>query len=617
LDYTKVGNLYGENITYGTIPSGRLSGSYTGITGVGTITTGIWQASPIQSAYIGNLPASKITSGVFSVERIPVLNYTKVGNLYGENITYGTISTARLPSEVVLTTGSYANPSWITSLDWSKITNRNLNIAWSGELGWGNLTAYPSACPAGQAVHAIGDTLTCIDLSQYGNVTGLGTVNYIPIWTSASNLGNSVIYQNNSNVGIGTTNPLRPLHVYSPNGYGVLVETDNGLDSFEMYSSSYNAYFNIKSRTGGNYNSEIRLYNGGSNYGIIQQNYGNYLALGYNTETPNSLIINSNGNIGIGTTNPSAKLDISDGRIRVLASSSYPTTGGAGIEVGYWQPGDYAFILGYNRSGSQYKPIRVEGSRVSLAISGNEKLVVDSSGKIGIGTTTPNRVFHVVGSGETVVSEFERSGSVLVDIVSSGGSDTGIRFDSSGVSSYTMGIDSGNNSFIIGRGLNDPSSLPYKDFVIDSSGNIGVGTINPQGKVDIVALSGDGVPLNITKETTAGSSQIETLRLVANTTATASGGFGPEIQFYSIWNGGSRDSGKIAGILGPESGKSSLAFYAFNGASSVEMMRVTSSGIGIGTTSPSEKLDVAGTFKATSNGAILNVDSNGDVKVGV
>ena len=41
------------NITSGTLPSGRLSGGYTGVTGVGTLTAGTWNANTIQIAYGG------------------------------------------------------------------------------------------------------------------------------------------------------------------------------------------------------------------------------------------------------------------------------------------------------------------------------------------------------------------------------------------------------------------------------------------------------------------------------------------------------------------------------------------------------------------------------------
>jgi len=42
-----------SNISSGTLPSGRLSGSYTGVTGVGTLTAGTWTASAIGAAYGG------------------------------------------------------------------------------------------------------------------------------------------------------------------------------------------------------------------------------------------------------------------------------------------------------------------------------------------------------------------------------------------------------------------------------------------------------------------------------------------------------------------------------------------------------------------------------------
>ena len=42
-----------DNITSGTLPTGRISGSYTGLTGVGTLTAGTWNATTIGIAYGG------------------------------------------------------------------------------------------------------------------------------------------------------------------------------------------------------------------------------------------------------------------------------------------------------------------------------------------------------------------------------------------------------------------------------------------------------------------------------------------------------------------------------------------------------------------------------------
>jgi len=49
-----------------------------------------------------------------------------------------------------------------TTIDWENITSGwRLDVAWNGELGWQNLTDYPSACSAGKAVTQIADTLIC------------------------------------------------------------------------------------------------------------------------------------------------------------------------------------------------------------------------------------------------------------------------------------------------------------------------------------------------------------------------------------------------------------------------------------------------------------------------
>jgi hypothetical protein len=58
-------------------------------------------------------------------------------------------------------------------------------------------------------------------------VTGSGTKNFIPIWTSSSALGDSVMYQNGSNVGIGTKNPTAPLHAVSASASGFAILGQN------------------------------------------------------------------------------------------------------------------------------------------------------------------------------------------------------------------------------------------------------------------------------------------------------------------------------------------------------------------------------------------------------
>lgn len=62
------------------------------------------------------------------------------------------------------------------------------------------------------------------DNAGTGTVTGSGTADYLSKWTSATNLGNSQLYDNGTNVGIGTNSPSNKLHIV---GGGDLTLFDN------------------------------------------------------------------------------------------------------------------------------------------------------------------------------------------------------------------------------------------------------------------------------------------------------------------------------------------------------------------------------------------------------
>lgn len=106
------------NITSGTLGSARLSGSYTGITGVGTITTGTWTANKVTSGYLGSHVHSgeNITSGTIADARLSS-NVTKLGGTIEQseisglsipvaNLT-GTITDAQLSNDVTVNSTTY------------------------------------------------------------------------------------------------------------------------------------------------------------------------------------------------------------------------------------------------------------------------------------------------------------------------------------------------------------------------------------------------------------------------------------------------------------------------------------------------------------------------------
>ena len=116
------------------------------------------------------------------------------------------------------------------------------------------------------------------------------------------------------------------------------------------------------------------------------------------------------------------------------------------------------------------------------------------------------------------------------------------------------------------------SSASSDSLSLDSSGNVGIGTASPSGKLNLAT----------------GASTACELRLTSNNTGSGSGDRG-RLSVYSSRNDGTAfEAGKIE--IDRESGtedKARLQFFTNGGAGNPERMRIDSSGnVGIGTTSP-------------------------------
>jgi hypothetical protein len=128
-------------------------------------------------------------------------------------------------------------------------------------------------------------------------VTGTGSTNYIPKFTGTSALGNSQIFDNGTNVGIGTSSPAEKLEVSGNTrikGESILGST-SGLAIIRGD--------NLNAGTGG----AIQI----SSSNVVANQY---IAFGSGLSGTGAFAermrVLSAGNVGIGTTSPSAKLDI-------------------------------------------------------------------------------------------------------------------------------------------------------------------------------------------------------------------------------------------------------------------------------------------------------------------
>jgi hypothetical protein len=147
----------------------------TNLTTLGTISSGTWQGTAINATYVGNLPASKITSGVFDNARINFAAPTSIGSATpasgaftslsanaGLSVSSGTINLRPAGSSgtngQVLTTDGSGNVSWqtVTASRPTRIVTANTTLTTTDELvivrGANVLVTLPSSPVNGQVL---------------------------------------------------------------------------------------------------------------------------------------------------------------------------------------------------------------------------------------------------------------------------------------------------------------------------------------------------------------------------------------------------------------------------------------------------------------------------------
>lgn len=179
-------------------------------------------------------------------------------------------------------------------------------------------------------------------------IGGSGTTNYVPKFTTASTLGNSLIFDNGTNVGIGTINPDGKLNVYT----GASVTNSTAFNA----GDGSNSLKYIPYTSAGAYN-DLSVVGGGLLLGNINSKLtiGTWNGTGIQFGPTNTLI---SGNIGIGTATPTSKLQVigTERAFNVVSTndqvnSSFGNTSGPISTIGFYGVGtsnDYVVRIGAN-----------------------------------------------------------------------------------------------------------------------------------------------------------------------------------------------------------------------------------------------------------------------------
>jgi hypothetical protein len=272
--------------------------------------------------------------------------------------------------------------------------------------------------------------------------------------------------------------------------------------------------------------------------------------------------IDSSGNVGIGLSAPTDRLEVNGSSV-FRGSALFNSSGSAGTNSA-------AYIRAANALSSATTPdytwwfndqcglFHPAANVIGFSAAGVETMRIDSSGNVGIGTSSPSTRLHAQNAfnGTSVISTFENISNVSANTAAA--IDFKADQATTRLTSFRDGVGT-SSSFSISPSV---AGVITEAMRITSAGNVGIGTTAPLQLLQVHGSSGSDVYMR-----------------VSNTDSGTGSGLLMGLD------------GNEAGVIRLETNQP-LSF----GTSNTERMRIDSAGnVGIGTTSPGAKLDVTST----------------------
>ena len=427
---------------------------------------------------------------------------------------------------------------------------------------------------------------------QAGPRTGFN--NGISLVTGTTSPSVKLRVAENGNVGIGTTSPSEKLHVVG-NG---LITSGSAVDLRIDVSGAGNASLTIDRQTTGAESKILLLDGGASQWGIAAKANSNNFVIRDADSTERFTILKSGGNVGIGTTSPGEKLTVSGssyiigvtgavgtGTAYYLGDSSnrdlaITRVGAAAMAIGRYYPSAWAETIRFTADGNvgigtttttsgllslhgTYPQLNVNnpstGSGVVIQLRDNGR----AAGFMGHSTTTARLQF---GSGDSTVTHMTigESGNVGIGTTSPGAL---LEISSSTAASLLNVKGAGGNGILF----------------VSGSGNVGIGTTSPAQRLDVRGYVVSDV----------GSNAVEGGFYLGNSGhgLRRPGGSSNDVYLYTT---------------------SGTLYMGASGNSSQHLTILTGGNVGIGTTSPANKLVVydnkdTSTWNSSANNNLSNI----------
>jgi len=464
-----------------------------------------------------------------------------------------------------------------------------------------------------------------------GGMSGSGSANYLSKFSDSDSLTHSIVYESSSNIGIGTTAPNEKLTVSGVLSLAEASAPSVTADFGKLYVATDNKLY-YKDESGAVYDLTAPGVSGSGLKGQLAVFTASTTIHGNNNLFWNS----TTSRLGIGTSTPDYALDVFGG-LRVSATTSFNG-------LTYVWPTSYAssgYVLSNSSGTLSWVTNGPSGTGASSSVAfwlnpntlsyTNDFYWDNSAKRLGIGTSSPDSVLHVIGTSTLgVIRSATWQGNVIG--TSYGGTNwdsstsTGFAFLNSGAWSATTTLSDtyvADALTIINGTINNTSigitTSTIAKFTTATTSNLFISSLSPGSLIFAGAnglITSDSSNLfwdNSTNRLGLGTSTPDyTLDIVGSLRASGTTTFNglsynwPSSHGSSGYvltnNNGSLSWTASGGVTGTGS-TGTIAFWSNASALTNDNNLYWDSSthrLGIGTTSPSQALEVSGTAKVSN-----------------